>query len=235
MELQQITYQADGTDLTGFLARPARADPAPGILVAHEAPGVSDHVKARAQQLAAQGYVAFALDMYGRHNLPLEEARQASHELMADAGRLRRRAAAALDVLAHEPRCDRARLAAIGFCLGGIVALELARAGAPIRAAVGLHPGLRRPAGSTGGPISAKVLMIIGQNDPVAPVEERAAFAKEMTEAGADWQMLLLGGVGHSFTNPAIDALGFPGFAYDARADRRAWRATLDLLDEVLA
>ena len=133
---------------------------------------------------------------------------------MADAALLRHRARGALEVLASHPHCDAARIAVAGFCLGGIVALELARDGAPIRAAVGFHPGLKRPAGSTTLPIGARVLMMISDDDPVAPPEDRAAFVQEMREAGADWQLHLFGGVGHSYTNRDIDAYGFPGFAY---------------------
>ncbi|MEQ1931223.1 MAG: dienelactone hydrolase family protein, partial [Parvularculaceae bacterium] len=107
-------------------------------------------------------------------------------------------------------------------------------AGAPIRCAVGFHPGLKRPAGSADGPIRAKVLMMIGDRDPVVPQEDRLAFAQSMTAAGADWQLHVFGGVGHSYTNKAIDAHGWPGFRYDAPADRRSWRAMLDLFEEAL-
>jgi dienelactone hydrolase len=145
-----------------------------------------------------------------------------------------RRAAAGLDLLRAQPRVDGARLAAIGFCQGGITALELARAGAPIRAAIGFHPGLKRPAGSPDGPIAAEVLMMIGDSDPVVPVEDRLAFARSMDAAGADWQLHLYGGVGHGFTNAGIDAFAYPGFRYDARAERRAWASMMALLDEAL-
>lgn len=226
-------YHVDGVTLTGFFADGAARGRAPGILVAHEAPGVGEHVKQRAGMLAECGYVAFALDMYGQANLPLDEAREHSHRIMADAALMRRRARAALDVLAAHPHCDSTRLAAVGFCLGGAVALELARDRAPVQCVVGFHPGLMRPSGSTTGPISAKVLMMIGEDDPVIPAEHRAAFVEEMNEAGADWQLHVFGRVGHSYTNRAIDALGYPGFAYDERADRRAWKLMLAFLEEV--
>lgn len=109
--------------------------------------------------LAERGYVAFALDMYGQVDLPIDEAREQSRRLMADAALIRRRARAALDLLAAHAHCDATKLAAVGFCLGGIVALELARDRAPIRCAVGFHPGFMRPAGSATGPITAKVLL----------------------------------------------------------------------------
>jgi dienelactone hydrolase len=233
MELISHTYEVDGVQLTGVLADGVAQSSAPGILLAHEAPGITDHIKTRATALADRGYVVFALDMYGQENLPLEEAREQSHRLMLDARLMRRRARAALDVLASQPACDATKLAAVGFCLGGIVALELARDRSPIRCAVGFHPSLKRPVGSVPGAIDAKVLMMIGDDDPIVPTEDRAAFAQEMKQAGGDWQLHVFGGVGHSFTNREIDALGYPGFAYNEQADRRSWSLMLALFDEI--
>ena len=115
------------------------------------------------------------------------------------------------------------------------MALELARDGAPLRVVVGFHPGLMsiRPADSAN--ITAAVLMCCGADDPIIPPESRRAFEDEMRTAGVpDWRLEVYGGVGHSFTNPAIDARGFPGFAYDARADQRSWQSMLQLLGEHL-
>ena len=231
--LTPISYEVGGATLVGYLAGGAEDRTAPAILVAHEAPGMNDHVKGRAQRLAELGYVAFALDLYGGEGFSLEEARARNTEIVRTPGLMVRRAAAALDILRAQARVDRERVGAIGFCQGGIAALELARAGAPIGCAIGFHPGLKRPAGSPDGPISAKVLMMIGDADPVVPQEDRLAFAREMDAKGADWQLHVFGGVGHSYTNPAADALGFPGFSYDERADRRSWAMMLGLLEEV--
>lgn len=233
MTLRSIAYQAGDVTLTGFLADGSRGRVAPGVLVAHESPGVTEHVKGRALRLAEHGYVAFALDLFGAHDLALDEARRHSKAVMETPGLMFARAKAALDVLASQASVDATQLAAIGFCLGGVTALELARHGAPIRCAVGFHPGLKRPAGSPEGKIIAKVLMMIGDRDPVVPHNDRAAFAQSMTNAGADWQMHVFGGVGHSYTNPAIDAYGLEGFAYNAGADRRSWAMMLAMLDEV--
>jgi dienelactone hydrolase len=233
--IERVDYEEGGVRLTGWLADGSGGGLAPGVLVAHEAPGVGAHVKARAERLAERGYVAFALDLYGGEDFPLEEARALHQQMMDTPGLMARRAGTALEVLRARPNVDLERLAAIGFCQGGITALELARAGAPIRAAIGFHPGLKRPAGSPDGPIAAKVLMMVGDADPVVPAEDRLAFARDMDAAGADWQLHVFGGVGHSFTNPGVDALGFPGFRYDERADRRAWAMMLALLEEVFA
>lgn len=232
MELKPISYEADGLTLNGLIADGSGGRPAPGVLVAHEAPGIGDSVKERTLRLAKRGYVALASDMYG-HEIPLSEALEYHQALMTTPGAMLRRARGALDTLAAHPNVDSTRLATIGFCQGGIVALELARAQAPIRAAVGFHPGFKRPEGSATSAISAKVLMMIGDDDPVIPAEDRAAFAAEMKGAGADWQLITFGGVGHSYTNRAVDALGMPGFGYHADADRRSWRMTLDLFDEI--
>ena len=235
MALRPVQYECGCVGLTGWLADGSRGRPAPGVLVAHEAYGVSDHVKRRAEMLAERGYVAFAYDLYGRSGSSIPEAQAMHREMMETPGLLRARAEAGLETLGSQANVDTGRLAMIGFCQGGVAAMELARCGAPLRAAIGFHPGLQRCAGSADGPIGAKVLMMIGDADPVVPPDSVAAFAAEMRASGADWQLHLFGGVGHSFTNPAVDAFGYAGFAYDERADRRAWAMAIDLLEEVFA
>jgi dienelactone hydrolase len=234
MTLQPIEYEVDGTRLTGLLADGSQGRTVPGVLVAHESPGVTEHIRGRALRLAEHGYVTFALDLFGGHDLPLEDARRHSTLVVNTPGLMFARADAALRVLAAQERVDASRLAAIGFCLGGATVLELARHGAPIKCAVGFHPGLKRPAGSVDGPITARILMMIGDLDPIVPQEDRVAFAQSMTAAGADWELHVFGGVGHSYTNPAIDSFGLPGFAYNARADRRSWEMMLRTLREQL-
>lgn len=231
---QIIEYSHEGLTLRGYLFS-GSGHSAPGVLVAHEAPGLNDHVKARAQALAAIGYTAFALDLYGEEGFPLVEALERHESLISSPGLIRARAEAALSVLESAPSVDQSRLAAIGFCQGGITALELARAGAPVRSVVGFHPGLTRPAGSANNTIDARVLMMVGDQDPVIPPEDRTAFAEEMTSKGADWQLHIFGGAGHTFTNPAVDALGQVGFRYDARADQRSWQMALSFLEETLS
>jgi dienelactone hydrolase len=227
-----IQYDLDHTTFTGYLANDSPGVQQPGILIAHEAPGMSDLIKQRAQVLARLGYVAFALDLHGATGFSLEESRARHAHLMSTPGLIFRRAAAALEVLGNQPDVDLSRLGAIGFCQGGITVLELARGGLPIRCAVGFHPGLKRPAGSPNGPIAAKVLMMVGDADPVVPPADRAAFIAEMNAAEADWELHLFGGIGHAFTDPRIDSLGIPGFTYSEAASRRSWNRMLDLLQE---
>jgi dienelactone hydrolase len=229
---RDLVYRAGDVTLTGVLVDGSRGAPAPGVLVAHEAPGRDERIVMWAHELASAGMVALALDLYGAP-FSLADATSRHEQMMQTPGLMLARASAALDALAAQPNVDPRRLAAIGFCQGGIVATELARAGAPIVCAIGFHPGLTRPAGSPDGPITAKVLMMVGDRDPVSPPAHRTAFAAEMEQKGADWQLHVFGGVGHTYTNPGVDSLGVPGFAYDARAERRAWALAMSLLDEV--
>lgn len=236
MKTQDIEYHADGARLVGYLAvDDAKAGARPGIIVAHEGGGLTDHAKNSARRLAEAGYIAFALDYYG-DGKPLTDMNEVMPRLsvwMADPAGIRVRAHAALDVLTAQPETDTSRLAAIGYCFGGTTVLEMARAGEPLRAVVGFHAGLASAKPAQAGAVKAKVLAQIGADDPIVPPEQRLAFEQEMTAAKADWRMLLYGGVGHSFTNPGVNALGRPGFEYDKSADERSWRAMLDLFDEV--
>jgi dienelactone hydrolase len=200
------------------------------VLVVHQGMGVTDHSKEAAARVADHGYVAFALDMYGSTATSVEQATGLMGALMGDAALLRRRARAGLDQLAAVSSGPHAVL---GFCFGGIVALEMLRDQAPLACAIACHPSFKKPEGSTGLP-SGKVLMMIGDQDPIIPPEDREAFRAEMEEAQADWQLHLFGGAGHSFTDPAVDRLGFPGFRYDAKADARAWAMTFAMLKESL-
>jgi dienelactone hydrolase len=230
--LEPIDYQANGCAYRGFLADGSAGKPSPGILVAHEGGGLTGHARERAERLAGLGYVAFALDLFGDQAPSLDEKMALVKSLRADRAELRARVAAAFDVLRGHRHVDPDRLAAIGFCFGGTAVIELARAGAPLKAVVGFHAGLTSAPPEDNRTIRAKLLLCLGADDPVVAAEQRLAFAAEMSEAGVDWQLQLYGGVGHSFTNPEIDAWGFDGFRYDARADARSWAAMRHLFDE---
>jgi len=231
---QDLEYEADGRRFTGFLVDGSGGRRAPGILVAHEGPGLNAHMRERARMLSELGAVVLALDLYGEVDPPLERAKELVRALRADRAALRRRTQGALDVLTASAHVDPRRIAAVGFCFGGTAVLELARAGVELACVIGLHPGLDAGEPAAAGTVRTRVLVCLGDRDPVVTGAQREAFAAEMAAAGADWQMLLLGGAGHSFTNPEIDAWGFPGFAYDERADRRSWLAMRALLDETL-
>jgi dienelactone hydrolase len=234
MHAESISYDLDGTGLVGHVAYDeARTGARPAVLLCHEGPGLDDHVRGRAERLAALGYVAFALDCYGGGDLPIEEAMARLGALMGDPDRFRRLGFAGLHILLAQPQTDPGRVAVIGYCMGGALALEMARAGAEVQAVVGFHPSLGTSRPEDAQNITASVLVCCGTNDPFIPLDARLAFEKEMTDGGvADWRIDVYGGVGHSFTNPAVDALGIPGIAFDERADRRSWQTMLTLFDE---
>jgi dienelactone hydrolase len=237
MRIADIPYEADGRNMIGHLAfDDTRPGHRPAVLVSHEGPGLDQHAKDIAEKLAALGYAAFALDYNGDGRpLPQDQLMERVGALSADPERVGRLGRAGLDVLLAEAPADPGRVAAIGYCFGGVVSLELARTGADLRAVVGFHPGYLPPRPAESGSIRASVLMCSGTEDPFATPEQRLGFEAEMREAGvADWRMELYGGVGHSFTNPEVDQYGMPGIAYDARADRRSWQSMLQLFDEVL-
>ncbi|MGZ4699837.1 MAG: dienelactone hydrolase family protein [Ilumatobacteraceae bacterium] len=240
LKTESVSYDVDGVSMVGHLAVDDGfvdgGELRPGVLLSHEGSGLDENVRSRAERLAALGYVAFALDYFGGgRQLPLAEAQIIERRLIDDPDAMRRLAHAGLEVLTAQPLVDPGRIAAIGFCLGDSMSLELARSGAPLRVVVGFHPGLGSPRPEDSANITGSVLMCCGADDPIIPVEARQKFEEEMRSAGvADWRMEVYGGVGHSFTNPAIDARGFPGFAYNEQADRRSWRSMLDLLRERL-
>ncbi len=236
MKIQDIEYTADGVRMVGMLAvdegRPGKR---PGVLVCHEGGGLMDHPRNVAKRLAGLGFVAFAMDYYG-DGKPLADLSQVMTYIgawMADPTGIRARAGAALEVLKAQPQTDPDRLAAIGYCFGGTTALELARSGADLKAAVGFHSGLGTARPQDAANIKGRILTAIGADDPIIPPEQRLAFESEMTAAGVDWRMHVYGGAGHSFTNPDIGRLNRPGFAYHPPSDQRSWAAMLDLFDEV--
>lgn len=234
---REVKYEADGRRLVGRLALPDGDGPHPGVLIAHEGPGLDDVQRARADRLAELGYAALALDYHG-DAAPFAD-RDAMNarlgELIADPDRTRALGQAALDVLLSEPFVDAARLAAIGYCFGGTLCLELARHGADLKAVVGFHPGLMAARPDDSKRIRAKVLICVGADDPIVPVDQRVAFEEEMRAAGVDWQMHVYGGALHSFTHPNASRAGIPGIAYDEQADQRSWRSMLDLFGDVFS
>jgi len=233
---QPLPYTDGPLPLTGHLAFDAAAtDRRPGVLVVHEAFGLTDHAKDRADRLAAElGYVALAVDLYGKMPADRAEAFALMGELREDPAKLRRRMRAGLSALRQVPQVDPDRVVAIGFCFGGTSVLELARDGGDVRAVVSFHGGLTTTHPAKPGNITAKVLVCTGADDPHIPADTVRAFEAEMTAAGVDWQVATYGGAAHGFTNPAAGKIGLPGLGYNAAADRRSWAAMRELFDEVL-
>lgn len=238
MQTQDIDYAADGATMRGYLAFEAGAGGRPGVLVFHEGPGLGDFAMGKTRQLAALGYVALAADMFGerRQAKNLQEVATMVGGLRADPERLRARGQAALSTLAGLQQVDASRLAAIGFCFGGSVALELARAGADLKAVVSFHGVLATKLPAEAGRVRASVLVLTGAEDPLAPPDQVAAFEAEMRAADvADWQVVSYGNTLHGFTNPAADGSMMRTALYHARSDRRSWTAMRAFLDETLA
>jgi len=232
---RDVEYEVDGTRMVGRLALPDGDGRRPGVLIAHEGNGLDDFQKTRAERFAALGYVAFALDYHGG-GVPMTDraAINARLDRLDDATVGRAVAQAGLDVLLAHARTDATRVAAVGYCYGGALVLELARGGADLKAIVGFHPGLttRRPEDAAA--IRGAVLVCIGADDPLIGLDQRTAFEAEMRAAGVDWRMYVFGGAQHSFTHPRADATGLRGLAYDRPTDERSWRAMLDLFAETI-
>jgi dienelactone hydrolase len=237
MMAELIAYDADGLQMKGTLYAGVGIGRRPAILVFPEASGLGDHAKGRAQRLAELGYTAFACDLHGNATFHSDFNTMVAllGPLRTDTARMRERARGALDALRTHSRVDSARIAAIGYCFGGTMALELARGGADLKGVVGFHSGLATPATQDARNIKGKVLVCIGADDSAVPLEQRIAFEKEMREGVVDWQMSLYGGVIHSFTNPEADAMGRPHLRYDAKADARSWAEMCRFLKEVFS
>ncbi len=236
---EQLNYVGDGINMLATLYTDIDvAGQRPGILLFPEAFGPGPNIHKRAQRLAEFGYAAMVCDLHGGTKLfeRLPDVMPLLEDLRPNPDRIRARATGALQLLQDHIMVDNERIAAIGFCFGGTMALELARGGAPIKGVVGFHSGLATAAPQDAKHIKGKILVCIGADDPGIPPEQRVAFEAEMREGGVDWMMHLYGGVVHSFTNVDASALGMPDFArYDEQADRRSWDAMMALFGDVFA
>ncbi len=234
---ETLTYQADGLTMQSQLFVEGTGKK-PGVLVFPEAFGLSEHAIGKAKRLAGMGYAALACDLHGDAKLveDLQEAIGLLTPLFAAPSRTRDRASAALHALTARAEVDTGRVAAIGFCFGGTMALELARSGADIKAAVGFHSGLGTAAPKTDAHnIKGKILVCIGADDPMIPHDQRHTFEQEMRDAKVDWQMHLYGNTVHSFTAPEAASRNMPdAIRYSPEADARSWAAMTGLFAETL-
>ncbi|TRW89959.1 dienelactone hydrolase family protein [Candidatus Methylobacter oryzae] len=230
-----ITYLDDDVVLEAFFAFddaiPARR---PAVLINHTWAGRDEFVAEKAKKLAALGYVGFAVDMYGKGVLGSgpEENMKLMQPFMDDRAMLQKRMKAALSAVKLMPWVDDTKIAAIGFCFGGLCSLDLARTGVDIKGVVSFHGLLSAPGNAQGNAIKAKILALHGRDDPLAPAEQVLAFEQEMTEAGADWQLHAYGHTMHAFTNPVANDPA-RGMLYQPDADRRSWIAMQNFLAEI--
>jgi dienelactone hydrolase len=235
MREQYIEYRDGETLLEGFLCYDeSQPGPRPAVLINHAWVGRDDFVERKARRLAWQGYACFAMDNFGkgRRGTTNEECSALMKPFMKDRAMLLKRLNAGLATVRNMPIVDARRIAAIGFCFGGLCALDLARSNADIRGAVSFH-GMLKPSGLTEPKVRSRVLMLHGYDDPMAPPEDLLAVAKEFTAAGADWQLHAYGHTVHAFTNQAANNRA-AGMQYDEAADRRSWHALEEFLAEVL-
>ena len=233
---ETVEYKQGKTALEGYLAwDDALPGLRPGVLVVHEWTGLGDYVKGRCRELAGLGYVAFGADIYGKGIRPrnMDEAGKESALFKSDRMLTRERANAALVILLKNPNVDPKRVAVIGYCFGGMVALELARSGARIAGVVTFHGALDTPTPEDARNIKAKVLALHGADDPYVTPAQVAAFEEEMRKGGVDWQLVKYGGAVHAFTNPASGNDPSKGMAYNEKADRRSWEAMKQFFSEI--
>jgi len=236
LRTSNIVYRQGDALLEGYLAYddsiPGKR---PGVLVVHEWTGLGPYTKMRAEQLAKLGYVAFAADIYGKGVRPQNpaEAGKTAALYRNDRALTRSRIQAALELLRGQKQVDPDKIAAIGYCFGGMVALELARSGSDINGVVSFHGSLDTPNPADAKNIKCKVLVLHGGDDPNVTPEQVLAFWQAMRQAGVNWQINVYGGAVHSFTNPASGNDPSKGAAYNSQADKRSWRAMQDFFDEI--
>jgi len=236
IQTRTIEYFHEDVRLEGLLAYDdGPSEPRPAVLVCHTWAGRDEFACNRARRLAELGYIGFALDMYGNGKVGSgpEENAKLMQPFMDDRALLQARITAALDAARGLKEVNARRIAAVGFCFGGLCVLDLARTGANFRGVVSFHGLLIPPGTMPPNPIKAKVLVLHGHDDPMAPPEQVLALEQELTAAGCDWQVHVYGGTVHAFTNPHANDPAF-GTVYDATADARSWQSMRNFLAEVL-
>jgi len=232
MKTETVNYQAKNIDLEGYVAFPD-AENAPLVLIAHTWAGKDEFVHQRAEDLATLGYVGFAVDMYGNGKVGSDTAENESlmTPLVSDRDMLKDRIISALNFGKSLPGVDSSRAAAIGYCFGGLVVLDLARSGEDLSGVVSFH-GLLMPSDVSEKGIKAKVLVLHGERDPMVPLDMVDTFQKEMTEADADWQLHSYGGTYHAFTNPDANDPNL-GTQFSKSANDRSWQSMKNFFKEI--
>ena len=231
-----VEYRDGATVLEGFLCYDdSLQSQRPAVVVYPEWCGTTQYPKHRAEMLAKMGYIAFAADMYGK-GVTTDDPQQANAlhaPFMKDRAMLRQRAMAGLNTLLGQKYVDHSRVAAIGYCFGGGISLELARAGAPLVGVISFHGDLSRTDDEGPDKIQAKVLVCTGADDAFVPASLVSSFEEEMKLAKANYQVVVYGGTKHGFTNPEADSHHIPNISYNAQSDARSWAALNDFFAEV--
>lgn len=231
--LEAIAYSHAGQDLTGWLARP-EGTPRAAVVVFPTIVNFNAPMERRARMLADLGYLAMVADFYGETAESFEAFRPLADKLRADTAHYRGRLAAAIETLKALPDAAGLPLLATGYCMGGQAALEAARDGQDLLAAVSFHGILATGKAAEPGAVKARLLVCHGDADPLVPRQQVIAFWEEMDRAGAQWHFHAYSQVRHGFTDPGSDARGVDAIRYNASADRQSWAAMVSLFDEVL-
>lgn len=235
MITDQIEYHDGETVLEGYLAYEETDTQKPLVLVSHDWSGRRQFACDAAERIAALGYVGFALDMYGKGVFGSDTDTEVNAALMnplaEDRAVLRQRIRAALVAGRNIPQVDATRVAAMGYCFGGMCVLELARSGADVLGVVSIH-GILAPGNTPIETVKAKVLCLHGHDDPMVPPDQVLAFETEMTAANVDWQLHAYGGTLHAFTNPGANNPDF-GTLYNEVAEQRAYQTLANFLEEI--
>ena len=226
---KEVSYSANGITLKGYVAYDdAVKGKRPGVLVVHEWWGHNEYARKRARMLAKQGYTALAVDMYGNGKQAHhpDDAGKFASEVAKNAPLAKARFDAAFDLIKKQKTVDADNVAAIGYCFGGTVVLEMARAGEPLKAVLSFHGGLGTEHPAEPGKVQARIASFTGEEDPMIPAAQVAAFRQEMDKAGVSYKAVTYPGTKHSFTNPDADKYGkefkLP-LAYNAAADKASW------------
>ena len=234
---ETLVYDGPGGPFEGVVAYDDEVEtPRPGVLICPNVLGQKEADNVTAEKLAALGYVGFACDVFGQGRRARREDADIArymNEMLADRACLRDRLAASLGVLTGMSRVAPGKVAAIGYCFGGLCVLDLARSGQAIVGGVSFHGVYGRPDYANADPIAAKLLVAHGWDDPLGPPDAVVALAAELTEAKADWQLHAYGHAGHAFTDESAKGMDRPGFGYEERADRRSWTAMQGFLREL--
>lgn len=237
VQTRAVEYEHEGQLLEAYVAWDDEIKrPLPAVMIAHAFNGRGPLECAKADALARLGYVGVALDNYGKGVLGKnpQESGGLMEPFLADRALLQRRMQAGLEMTRGLPEADSAKVAAIGFCFGGLCVLDLARIGADLGGVASFHGLLTAPGNTKGRAIKAKVLVLHGWDDPMATPDKVVQLAEELTEAGADWQIHGYGNTMHAFTNPAANDAA-RGTVYQPDADRRSWQSLLAFLNDVFA
>ena len=232
-----LEYQDGTTLLEAYVALPAvQNKKLPAVMICHAWSGRSQFECDKADQLAAMGYIGIALDNYGKgiHGKNNEENNALMMPFLQDRTKLRRRLTAGLDAVRAIELVDNTRIGAIGFCFGGLCALDLARSGADLAAVVSFHGLFNAPENLTANSIKARILALHGHDDPMAPPAKVLELEQELTNAGADWQIHVYGKTMHAFTNPAANAPAL-GMAYNSVAATRSWTSMQNFFGEIFS